>query len=164
MKSDSEFAHVTKMKLTCLLLLFLSNSLVYVYAQACGEGVFTLKIKKKPRKLHYEILSIQDKCLENVINFSETYHRGEFPIKYVSECIIPIEEKSYAPFIKEYMRKNKVRNGCLKFPTRETLRKVLVIRFYTKKQEFYLYANLFGGCDRATNIIWSENPEIIRLK
>lgn len=161
--------------------MLLFSSCVYLQAQYCGGGEFAIKIYSlngtEVKNLQYEIFVANQERVDELLkvnpNYADTapnlYWGEELPLEYVPECIAQqkFEEDESLEQLRNWAgevppSKGKIKNGVLLFLTNETYPEEHILRIFTDEQELYIYANLLGGCDRETYILWDDYPRIAR--
>lgn len=170
-------------KLKILSLLFVFTALFYnskVIAQACGQGVFSLEIYtpngEKELDISYEIFALNRDSLEALFSqesifdkiIYSSYYGYVIQSKYALRIINSTESGQKKldnifnfRLLKDNQQVGEIVNGHVQFNTIETVNNLLLLKLYSNNKEVYVIANLFGGCDRTSVLLWNERPQIV---
>lgn len=139
-------------------------------AQVCGGGVFTFEFYtlngEKIKNINYEIFPVNKENVYNIdSNLVYDLYRGTIiNSEYVDRLINPAAEAALDKVlaIRGNKKKGVVKYGTIKFNTTELGYFACLLKLSSNKKDVYIVANLTGGCNRTTTILWNENPRIVR--
>lgn len=164
-----------------IIITFYGNS--NAFAQACGQGLFFFEIYtldgEKENDINYEVFPINKDSLKSIYReeildqfnynaYNGTIIQSEEAIRIIDTT--EIGRKELNQVIKLNMHKNdrvtsgKFKNGQILFHTYETYRPLFLLKVSSKNKEVYILANVYGGCDRTSIIIWNDRPQIVIKK
>ena len=157
-----------------VLILFLSlitNAFIHspVQAQLCGEGTFTFAIYtlngSELEHINYEILPVNFDSIKEVARLPNfDLYRGEIlSAYYVKKTVDASKEKELDRQLtfRENIKKGAVNNGVVNFKTLETAYHPCILHLYSNKKDVYILANIVGGCNRKTAVLWNEYPHLV---
>lgn len=137
------------------------------YGQACGGGLFKLEfysLNGTNLDLTYEILEIDEESYPyTYATFDEKKFYNGLIVNM--SVIKKIKTNENSVFFTNYLdgidREGEIIQGRLTFPTTETYSKLYVLKVISKKQCFFIIADLFGGCNRKTKILLEDEEAVI---
>ena len=154
-----------------LLLSLITNAILHspVQAQLCGGGTFTFEIYtlngKGIENINYEILPVNFDSLKDAsqqLHFD--LHRGEILSDfYVKKSVDASKEKELERQLafRENKQKGTFKDGIVNFLTLETAHHPCLLHLYSNTKDVYILANLVGGCNRKTAVLWNEYPQLV---
>ncbi|WP_075343596.1 hypothetical protein [Tenacibaculum agarivorans] len=147
-------------RLLFLCLIFIQS---YIFSQACGSGIFTLKIEAESDAIiGYEILQIKQEFKS--LDYNDFYHGYIINEKEFNELKVEkFDEKMIPPLLGQIDTiVNNVSNNTINFKTIESGCYVYLIKIKTLSRTIYVLANCFGGCDRKSTLVLSEKEYLIK--
>ncbi len=164
---------------TCICLISGLISVNMTFAQACGEGEFRIEFFTKNglelEPIKYKIYPTSAAKLAPFYANSaygerlslNLYHGTLINPTHAVQMIDSVGEeglKDLKRYGKESKRKTEgvVRNGEITFHTWETYSKPYILKLWSKQKVIYVYATVFGGCNRTSFVLWNERPQIVR--
>jgi hypothetical protein len=154
-----------------VILSLITNAFLHspVQAQLCGGGTITFTIYtlngSELENINYELLPVN---MDSIKNDSHPpyfdLNRGEIVSAfYVKKTVDASKEKELDRQLafRENKKKGAVNNGVVHFKTLETAHHPCILHLYSNKKDVYILANLIGGCNRKTGVLWNENPQLV---
>lgn len=162
-----------------LLILFLLFSSYSVFAQACGQAVYTIEFYTpngdKEQEFEYEVIPI------NLDSLNEIYSLYGFSNKFEYDPYIgTLIEERFTDKLIDYETQEvqegfekilsisanevhgKTKKAMIVFQTYETWYMPVLIKVTSGKKKLYIVANPFGGCEREAIVLWNDRPQIVR--
>lgn len=149
----------------------LTNVLLHspVQAQLCGGGTFTFEIYtlngKESGNINYEILPVNMDSIKKVFQQPRfDLYRGEMiNAIYVNKAVGTAEERELekALAFRDNKRTGSVKDGVLEFKTTEVVSHPCILHLSSNKKDVYILANIVGGCNRTTAVLWNEYPQLV---
>jgi hypothetical protein len=157
-----------------LVVIFSFESLVF--SQACGEGElyfeFYVLNGEKIENLQYEVISVSEEAIEKVFTkyqfdvLHANMYFGSVINEEDAEKIISLQKDTNLDGLltnSELDNSGTISGGIITFMTFETLNSRYLLKITYDTKTVYILANLFGGCDRTSKVLfsWRNKPIIV---
>lgn len=136
-----------------------------VAGQACGAGLYSLKIFTNDGALNCELFYVSEDKVDGIAHYRK-HSENWLEEQQIGNGVLidsafahDIIQKSF----KKYPYKAEIKNNILKVITPELQSGLVLIKLNDQKRNAYLITNA-GGCAKNTvALIWNENPKISRI-
>lgn len=142
-------------------------------SQECGNGTSEVLFYSRNGSKHtisYKVLNIAEQNTLKILK--ETNPFGNYDLKRLNHNGIIITEDQIKrlkttefkkfPFKTANTSSGKVVNGKIVFETKELHYKPVLLKIKTDSYSFYIWVNLFGGCNRIIRVLLEEKPRLVR--
>jgi len=138
-------------------------------AQLCGEGTFTFEIYTlngtELENINYEILPVNSDSLKIFTHQPHfDMYRGEMiNAIYVKKIVGTSEEKELERQLafRDNKKKGAIKDGIIEFKTSEVAYHPCLLHLFSNKKDIYILANVVGGCNRKTAVLWTVFPQLV---
>ncbi|GEM_PF-5459385 len=165
-----------------LLLILAAITSSYARSQACGQGVFTIKVytmNASPlERMSYEIFPLNYDSLKAVYppekygehyldRFQYNWSRGTIiPSEHATRVLDTVSETTIGWLNRGlYHTKNKksgfLKEGVVRFGTIETYTVPYLLRLSTESESVWMVVHVFDGCDRTSIVLWDDRPQVV---
>ena len=143
-----------------------------VQAQLCGGGIFTFEFYSLSgnvlENINYEILPVNMDSVKNVSHLLRLdLTKGEIInagyVKNLEDTLGNTKLERELAF-RDNKKKGAVKDGIINFKTLEGVYYPCILHLSSNKKDIYILANLVGGCNRTTAVIWNENPLLVFVR
>jgi len=163
-------------KIVCLGIVFIILFTSMVFSQACGSGEFNFEFyilnEEKIENLNFEVLPVSEDAIGEVFTkyqqdvFHANMYFGSVVKSEDAEKIISLEKDANLDGLltnSELDNSGRIIRGIITFSTFETLNSRYLLKITYDDKTVYILANLFGGCDRTSKVLfsWRQAPIIV---
>ena len=163
-------------KFLTIIILIIQGLYSPVFSQACGEGEFNFEFYvlngEKIENLQFEVFPVNDEAFKAVFTqyqqdvfWANLYHGSIIETEF-AEKIVSIEKDSNLNGLltqSDLDNSGTIKGGTLWFHTYETYSTQYLLKITYDDKTTYILANLFGGCDRTSKVLFSWRPKPIIL-